>query len=429
MYLVLKNYFNQSNLLNLLIVLIPVSFIAGNLIINLNIFLIIVFTIIFYQNKISSIKLYFSDKLLIIFFIFCFFVGVINTFNFFEGTNYTNDFNILKKSILFLRYLLLYFAIRFLVENKIINFKFFFISATFCTLFVSFDLILQFFTGKDVFGYIKNPHKLSGPFGDEYIAGSYLQRFSIFSFFLLPFALKTKNKKILILLISLLFIIIFFSILVTGNRMPIILFLLMFFLFFLIEKKLKKYLLIFIPITSISLILIFNYSDYIEAYTIHFIGRVLEILIFIRDLFVGETNLNFTNTYLKEFYSGYITWTKNLMIGGGIDSYYSNCSKVVWYPCASHPHNYYLEILAELGIVGFCIIMIFFINILYMTFLIKKELILNFDNNLIFPFLLIFLAEIFPIKSSGSFFTTGNTTFIFFILAVIIGLKNKEQSN
>jgi len=54
---------------------------------------------------------------------------------------------------------------------------------------------------------------------------------------------------------------------------------------------------------------------------------------------------------------------------------------------------------------------------------------LNFDNNLIFPFLLIFLAEIFPIKSSGSFFTTGNTTFIFFILAVIIGLKNKEQSN
>ena len=52
---------------------------------------------------------------------------------------------------------------------------------------------------------------------------------------------------------------------------------------------------------------------------------------------------------------------------------------------------------------------------------------MNFDKNLIYPFLLIFLVEVFPFKSTGSFFTTGNATFIFFILAVSIALSKKAN--
>ena len=37
--------------------------------------------------------------------------------------------------------------------------------------------------------------------------------------------------------------------------------------------------------------------------------------------------------------------------------------------------------------------------------------------------------EIFPIKTSGSFFTTTNATFIFLILAVIVGLLRRENLN
>ena len=40
----------------------------------------------------------------------------------------------------------------------------------------------------------------------------------------------------------------------------------------------------------------------------------------------------------------------------------------------------------------------------------------------------VFIAEIFPIKSTGSFFTTGNATYIFLIMAILIGLVNKDNS-
>ena len=53
---------------------------------------------------------------------------------------------------------------------------------------------------------------------------------------------------------------------------------------------------------------------------------------------------------------------------------------------------------------------------------------MNFDNNLIFPFVLLFFAEIFPLKTSGSFFTTGSATFIFFIMAIIVSLSKKHSN-
>ena len=142
---------------------------------------------------------------------------------------------------------------KFLVTKEIFNFRFF-LSSSICVLFVSIDLIIQFFTGRDLFGYEKQPHKLSGPFGDEYIAGSYLQRFSIFCF-LFFLLINFKNRKLLILFLSLIFLIIFFSIIISGNRMPMILFILMFSTLFIIERKLWKYFLFF----SFLSLLIFSY--------------------------------------------------------------------------------------------------------------------------------------------------------------------------
>ena len=49
---------------------------------------------------------------------------------------------------------------------------------------MSGNLLYHFNFGKDVFGYISpETRRLSGPFGDELIAGSYLQRFSLFTLF------------------------------------------------------------------------------------------------------------------------------------------------------------------------------------------------------------------------------------------------------
>ena len=98
--------------------------------------------------------------------------------------------------------------------------------------------------------------------------------------------------------------------------------------------------------------------------------------------------------------------------------------------CSSHPHNYYLELLSELGLIGFILALIILTYTLYLLITSKRQFVSgNFTNNLISPFILVFLVEIFPIKTSGSFFTTGNATFIFLILGIIIGLNYNRQLN
>ena len=44
----------------------------------------------------------------------------------------------------------------------------------------------------------------------------------------------------------------------------------------------------------------------------------------------------------------------------------------------------------------------------------------------IIPFFLVFCTELFPIRSSGSFFSTSNATFIFMLLAVLVTLIEKH---
>ena len=62
--------------------------------------------------------------------------------------------------------------------------------------------------------------------------------------------------------------------------------------------------------------------------------------------------------YFKEFSSFYETWKLNKFIGGGIKTfrYYchlrENIDKNSDFICNMHPHNYYLEILTETGLVG-----------------------------------------------------------------------------
>tara|TARA_B100001093_G_scaffold375098_1_gene360128 strand:+ start:2788 stop:4068 length:1281 start_codon:yes stop_codon:yes gene_type:complete len=424
MQIPLNKYLDKKYLINLLIGIVPISFIAGNLIINLNLILIVLITFIIFNKRFFDYEFHLVDKFLIILFLFCLLTGVINYFNSDQKNIFVEE-NFFK-SLLFSRYLLFYFAIRIITEKKLFNFKFFFIICSTCVIFVCLDLVLQLVAGADIFGNPKTPYKLSGPFGSEQIAGSYLQRFGIFLFFLIPFFINFKNKNNLIIVLSAIFILVFFSILIAGNRMPIILFILMFIMLFLYEKKLRKFSLLFLFSSLVIFFVIFKLSPQINDITQHFLKMTTQILIFLNDVLIKGNDPNITNTYIKEFYSGYVTWKENSIIGGGINSFYLNCQKTLDY-CASHPHNYYLEILSELGIIGFIISVIIFIK-LFMIIGLKNYLSLNFNNNLIFPFALLFFTEIFPFKTSGSFFTTGNATFIFFIIAIIVSLSKKHSN-
>ena len=77
-----------------------------------------------------------------------------------------------------------------------------------------------------------------------------------------------------------------------------------------------------------------------------------------------------------------------------------------------HPHNY-LEILTETGIVGFLLVILIFFGLILKS--LKPPQLKNLSRNysIITPFLFLFLIEIFPIKGTGSFFTTSNASYLF----------------
>ena len=112
------------------------------------------------------------------------------------------------RSILLLRFVILYFVVQTLLINNQLSLKEFFISSFICTGFVSFDVIVQYFFGYNLLGYKWLTGEITGFFFEEAIAGGYIQKLSLLSIFGLLFFLKEKKYKkqaifIIVLLLTL----------------------------------------------------------------------------------------------------------------------------------------------------------------------------------------------------------------------------------
>ena len=113
--------------------------------------------------------------------------------------------------------------------------------------FLIFDILFQFHFKVDIFGYklenLGNPRmdRISGFFGDELVAGTYLSLFGFTALFLLKELKQFQNKLFLFLYL----ILILSAIIITGDRIGI-LFILGILLFNAIfNKKLRKFFVIF----------------------------------------------------------------------------------------------------------------------------------------------------------------------------------------
>ena len=215
-------------------------------------------------------------------------------------------------------------VLRYLIETNTLNFKYFFASCTLTSIFVSFDIIYQFLNGTDIFGYEGFKRKLGGPFGDELIAGGYIQRFSIFSFFLIPLFYSCQFGKYLKLIIPILFIIFFISIVLSGNRMPLILFLFTVSLIILFQKQTRKYFLPSIILFILIFTLLFNFNNKVKNNFISFYTQISQMVVIV---FEKDFSNKKQPQYLKEFSSFYDTWLLNKYIGGGIKNFRFYCHK------------------------------------------------------------------------------------------------------
>ena len=426
---------NKHKIINFLFLFLPLSFIAGNTFINANIILLIIVSLIFFHKKIFLISMNIYDKILLAFFSIVLFSGVLNSYLFYfpEESIYAKE--ILIKSFLFLRFVLIYFILRYLIQNNILVMKYFFISAALCSLFVTLDVILQFITGRDIFGYENFHRRNPGPFKDEAISGTYLQRFSLFSFFLFPiFFQKIKKDKYFVFLIAIFFLT-FCAVLFSGNKFPFIMFVLSIVVLFFIIGRFKKLLITLLIICPLVFIFAYKYSYQVRNNFISFFYNISQIKTYVTNVvknFENEENIEIPNVWLKEMHVGILAFEEKKLFGGGLKSYKVICPKITQkFSCNTHPHNSHIEILVSTGIIGYLLLLILFLKFTYSLFIKNYYSYKKSDQLLLNLFFTLFFIEVFPFRTTGSFFSTANATYFFIIISIAISfaitrsVKNK----
>ena len=429
--LIEKKNFTSNNLLNLLIATIPFSLILGNLAININIIFICFLGIIIFKLETFKINKKIYSYLIYSFFAYLILITLYNNLPNIND-NYLYKEHIIK-SFLFLRFLILFLVVNKLVEKNLFNINLFFISCAFFAMAVSMDLIVQVILKKNI---LINPlvFQPSTFFGVENIAGGYLQKFSLF-FIILIVSLVKKNK--LNLYSNLLFMFFLIPILLTGNRMPLILYIFSAFIFFTLQKKIKETFLFLV----FTLLIIFFSIKYFPGGRLSntlknfYTGSKIIITQFINlnqndELFKNKANATDTDarSYILHYNTAIEIWKENKFFGSGLKSFRLKCTYETGNTCNSHPHNYILEILVDTGVLGFILIYLIFIFSIFDFFKFYRH---NFGLNLqlfSIPFFLIVFLEFFPLRSSGSFFTTNNATVIFIMVAFLISISSLQKS-
>ena len=151
MYTFDKNNIN-NNFLNIFVGLIPVSYIFGNLLLNLNILILFLFAFHKYKFDLFKMKKNTFNYLLIFFFFYLIITTYLNNFRFFNQNElYFENF---IKSILFLRYLLLFLIINKLAEKRDLDLKYLFFLSGISLFLLIIDIYFQSIFGFDVFGNI-----------------------------------------------------------------------------------------------------------------------------------------------------------------------------------------------------------------------------------------------------------------------------------
>ena len=455
---------NAVLLTNIIFGFFPVSFIIGNLFINLNLFLFCCFGIYHLRSKIFITKYETIIKIIFIFFLIIFFSTSLSFIKFFYIDGYDpNHLERLIKSISFFRFFLLFVVIYFLSQNGILNTKYFLIAATFLAVLISLDVIFQYIFGFNIIGlnnfltYLDNSpipgsegQYNSSFFGDEKIAGGYITKFSFFAILFLSFTIK---KNIRFILLTTIISVLGTGILLSGNRMPILLFMLGLVLIFIFSFDLKK----IIAVSFICLFIIFSFISSIDERKVMFLKyfyyNAIDGLTLINKPTLKTKTLNLNKEekiVMHDFEYFWITpdtlgghtklvltaldiWKKNKIFGNGIKSFRVDCIKLEAHTknrlCSNHPHNYYVEIITETGILGLFTISL--IGLLLIAFVFKnfrhfgKS---NKNNIILLASVISILTEAFPLRSTGSIFTTNNATYFMIVAAILLIYKSKLNS-
>lgn len=328
----------------------------------------------------------------------------------------------LKSSLFYFRIGIFALLISYLIDQntKILDYFYYSFLVTFSIL--ALDGYIQYLTGSNLLGFTIQSNRVSSFFEDELILGSYLSRLSPL-FFALFIARRNKSSFEVygfFILYSLITILIF----VSGERAAFALFILsfVFIILFLSDYKFLRIAAFVFSISIVSMIISSNDNFYNRFITAPF-----------KNMALNDNNkkfLFFTPAHDSLIKTGLNMFLKKPILGHGPKSFRIKCQNPIYAddgakPCDIHPHNFYIQLLAETGIIGFSFLAgLFFFFIYLILRQIKERFIHNQYWLTDYQICLLagLLITIWPITTNGNIFT--NNLMIFYSLQM--GFFKKE---
>ena len=338
---------------------------------------------------------YFFNKPLIIFFIFCIYCILISLF---MAENILLSF---KSSLFYFRIGVFSCFIWYLIDKDKNILTYFYYALVLCFSALVVDGYFQFFTGVNLFGFKIIGIRISSFFGDELILGSYLSR--LFPLLFALFLVKQK-QKFEIYFIGLLFILVDILIYMSGERTAFFFINLSTIFIIILIKEYQKFRLVTFIIAIICItVLSLNSSNLSDrmfkgpAEDMGFIKNEKKLTIF------SEVHDNLIRNAYSMFKDQPILGHGPKMFGVLCKEKYTHGKE----SCNTHPHNFYAQLLAETGIIGFSFLFISFIYVLYLALKQFKSIIFKQKRPLTdYQICLLagILITVWPFSPNGNFF-------------------------
>jgi O-antigen ligase len=413
----MKKIFEEkySKYIFFLYLLIPLCLLTGPALPDLLVILIDFFFLI-YIFKYKKYKLFKNN--FFYFFLFFYFILLLSSL-------FSNDIQLsLKSAIPYIRFGIFILAVNYIFEsylnlesllNKLCK-------ILILILFILFvDSTYQAIYYKNIFGFkIDQTFRVSSVFGSELIMGGFVMRVTMLLIGILIFLKKNKYFFFTILTIS--YVLIIYS----GERTAFYLFSifnLILFIKFQIYKNKKDFLKIIL--ISFIIILIFFKSVFFNRI---FVMTVNQITILKEEQYKVVA---FTPTHQELYVTAFNIFQKYPIFGSGLKTFRTECKNKNYSQselgCSTHPHNFYMQILSEVGILAF---IIFVIAYLYISKFIFKELNTSQPTNLRkFEYILYlsFFVMLFPLAPSGNFFNNWLSIMIFFSAGILTALMKYKK--
>ena len=386
--------YSNTNLINLIIASIIPFLIWGPFFPDLIVSLSALF-FLFYVVKNKEFY-FFKNKPLIIFFIFCIYCILLSIF-------IAEDMMLsFESSLFYFRIGVFSCFIWYLIDKDKSILTFFYYALVLCFSALVIDGYIQYFTGVNLTGFKISGTRVSSFFGDELIMGSYLSR--LFPLLFALFLIK-KKQKYEIYFIGSLFILVDVLIFMSGERSA----------FF------------FLNLSTVFIIILIK--EYQKFRLVTFIIAIICVFI----LSLNSTNLSqrmfkgpaedmglvksskeaviFSKAHDSLIRTAYNMFKDQPLLGHGPKMFRIICKDEKYAtgitPCMTHPHNFYIQLLAETGIIGFLFLFSALVYVFIQLLRQFKSIILRQKRPLTdyqVCLLASILITVWPLTPNGNFF-------------------------